>query len=696
MRMGGVVTNRDPFLENTDSTFLQGMNQLAEDMPGGFFIYRADENEEILYANGLLLRIFGCETVEEFRELTGGTFKGMVHPEDLDAARRDIERQVNADENRLDYVEYRIVRKDGAVRWVDDYGRLVRKEPYGSVYYVMLRDITHLRASREETIRKTEVIEGLSVDFSSILLLNLDAGTIRAYRDAAHILDSLVAALPEESRRNPDWHDVLCAYAERYVMPDDRARYLEEVSGERMRERLQSQVSYTVDYRRPGKDGKPVYMQMSVVRIDSETLRPRVVMAYRDITEQVLRLQREMTEKLNVEMELEQEKRANEIKSAFLFNISHDIRTPMNAIMGFTDLARRHIREPERLQGYLVKVSESNSHMLALIDDLLEMSQIGYGRVELKAERCDPKEQLDLTLDMFRAEAERKHIALREEIDLPDGDVYVDAGRFRRVMGNLVGNAVKFTPDYGTVTVSARRKQVSDSGYARYEFRVSDNGPGISKDFMRKIFDAFEREDSSTRTGKIGTGLGLAITKALLDIMGGSIRVESEKGKGASFTVDLPMKTAGDGVESVEYEPQGKAFYKADGERRILLVEDIEINRMLAETILEDAGFLVESVPDGCDAVDAFLQRPPGYFDLVLMDIQMPVMNGYEATRAIRALGRPDAATIPIIALSANARDEDKKMSMESGMNHHIAKPFDVAQLITTVNEHIAARDNLK
>ena len=688
--MGGVITNRDPFLSDTNPVLLAGMNRLAEDMPGGFFIYRADEKEEILYANSLLLRIFGCETVDEFRDLTGGTFKGMVHPEDIDAARQDIERQIAENQDCLDYVEYRIVRKDGAVRWVDDYGRLVRKEPYGSVYYVMLRDITHLRASREEYVRKTEVIEGLSVDFSSILLLNLESGTVRCYRDSAHTWEHLTAGLSEI----PDWRDILPRYAERYVLPDDRARYLEEASAERIRERLKPQVSYAVDYRCPGDGGKPAYMQMSVIRIDSETVRPRVVMGYRDITEQVLRLQRDMSERLNMEMELEQEKRANEIKSAFLFNISHDIRTPMNAIMGFTDLAQRHIREPERLQDYLEKVSESNRHMLSLIDDLLEMSQIGYGRIELKAERCDLREQLDLSLDMFRAEAERKHIVLREEIDLPDGEVYVDAARFRRVISNLVSNAVKFTPDYGTVAVSARRKQVSDSGYARYEFRVSDDGPGISKDFLRKIFDAFEREENSTRTGKIGTGLGLAITKSLLDMMGGSIRVESEKGKGAAFTVDLPMKKADDAAESVAYAPQSEGLYKANGERRILLVEDIEINRMLAETILEDAGFLVESVPDGCDAVDAFLKHPPGYFDLVLMDIQMPVMNGYEATRAIRALGRPDAANIPIIALSANARDEDRKMSMESGMNHHIAKPFDVAQLITTVNEHIAARES--
>ena len=668
------------------------MDRIASRMPGGFFIYRADEREELLYANQVLLNIFGCRTAEEFLDLTGGTFKGLVHPDDYAEARQSIAAQIERSDDKLDYVEYRITRKDGAIRWVDDYGRLVHMEPYGNVYYVMLRDITDLRASREDYNRRAEVIEGLSADFSVILLLNLDTGAMRSYRDADRNFRVFMDALSDGQKKRPDWREALPLYIQRCAIPEDRERCLKEVSEARIRERLRSEPSYAVDFRSAGTDGQTIYKQMSVVRIDSVDQYQRVIMGCRDITAQILKLQREMSEKLNMELELEQEKRANEIKSSFLFNISHDIRTPMNAIMGFTDLAKRHILEPSRLKSYLDKVDESNRHMLALIDDLLEMSQIGYGRIELKTERRNLREDLNLVLDMFRGEAEEKHISLEKRFDLPECEVYIDALRFRRIMGNLLSNAVKFTPEHGHVTVSARRKQVSESGYARYEFAVADDGAGISKSFLPKLFDAFEREESSTRTGQIGTGLGLAITKTLLDIMGGSISVKSGKGKGSTFTVDLPMKIADDDGAPNDAPPEAESLYKADGQRRILLVEDIEINRLLAETILEDAGFLVESVPDGCDAVEAMRRHPIDYFDLILMDIQMPVMNGYEATRAIRALGRPDAADIPIIALSANARDEDRRMSMESGMNHHIAKPFDVAQLITTVNEHIAAR----
>ena len=465
--------------------------------------------------------------------------------------------------------------------------------------------------------------------------------------------------------------------------------YLHEVSEERIQERLEKEQFYTVSYRCRDAADKVVYMSMSVVRIEGDGQFRRAVMGYRDVTAETLRVQSELAANLKLEMDLEKEKHANEIKTGFLFNISHDIRTPMNAIVGFSNLAMRHMSEPDRLQNYLAKVDESSRQLLALIDDLLEMGKIEYGRIEIKAEPCNLREQVDMALDLFRAQAEEKKLTLQKRLDLPEDNVLVDTHRFRRILGNLISNAVKFTPAGGTVSISARQKQASESGYARYEFTVTDTGIGMSEGFMRHMYEAFEREESSTKAGTIGTGLGLSIAKRLLDMMGGSISVRSKKGAGSTFTVDLPLKLADYGSGTSAAGGSETEDYRAKGERRILLVEDIEINRMLAETILEEAGFLVESVPDGCDAVEAVSSHPMWYYDLVLMDIQMPVMNGYEATRAIRAIGRADTDTLPIIALSANARDEDKRMSLESGMNHHIAKPFDVAQLISTVNEHI-------
>ena len=673
---------------------MTALEWVAERMPGGFFIYRADETQEILYVNRSVLRMFGCDTLDEFRALTGYTFRGLVHPEDYDAAQSSIDAQIadEANEN-MNYVVYRIIRRDGSVRWVDDYGHFAQFPGYGGVYYVFIGDITDKHNAQEENKLGAQVISGLSIDFTSIYLLNLDTGAMRSYRLQNKYINDIANEMTGGESGSADWRSVLPVYAERFVVPEDRELYLRETSEERINDRLRTERSYTVNYRCMAREDEVIYMSMSIVRIEGTGRSRRAVMGYRDVTEETLRVQRELAANLKLEMDLEKERHANEIKSDFLFNISHDIRTPMNAIVGFSDLAKRHIGEPDRLRVYLDKVDESSRQLLALIDDLLEMSRIEYGRIEIKTEPCDLREQIGLVLDLFRAQAEEKRLVLQERLDLPEGDVLADAHRFRRVMSNLVSNAVKFTPAGGTVSVSARQKQVSESGYARYEITVADTGVGMSEEFMKRMYEAFEREESSTRAGTIGTGLGLSIAKNLLDMMGGSISVRSRKGMGSTFTVDLPLKLADHVSAAPGTSAPEETDYRARGEHRILLVEDIEINRMLAETILEEAGFLVESVPDGCDAVEAINSHSPWYYDLVLMDIQMPVMNGYEATRAIRALNRADVKSLPIIALSANARDEDKRQSLQSGMNHHVAKPFDVASLISTVNEHIAARD---
>ena len=683
-----------------DRQILPVIKWVAEQIPGGFFIYRADDSQEMLYVNSAMLRIFGCETLEEFKTLTGYTFRGLVHPDDFDAVQKSIDGQIADEDNEnLDYVEYRIIRKDGSVRWVDDYGHFADLPGYGKVYYVFIGDITEKHLALEENKLGAQVISGLSLDFTSIYLLDLDGGAMRPYRLQNKYINDIANEMTGGAGESADWRSVLPVYAERYVIPEDRELYLREVSEERIKERLRTEQSYTVNYRCKMPDRELIYMSMSIVRIDdggdNERSR-RAVMGYRDVTEETLLVQRELAAHLKTEMDLEREKHANEIKSGFLFNISHDIRTPMNAIMGFSDLAKRHIGEPDKIRDYLDKVDDSSRQLLALIDDMLEMSKIEYGRIELKARPCDLSEQIDMVLELFRAQIEEKRLTLTKRLELPEDKVLADSHRFRRILSNLVSNAVKFTPGGGRIEIGARQKQVSESGYARYEFTVSDNGVGMSEDFMRRMYDAFEREESSTKAGTVGTGLGLTITKSLLNVMGGSISVQSKKGEGTTFTVDVPLKLAASASGPSEYDvfDTDEEDYRAKGEHRILLVEDIEINRMLAETVLEEAGFLVESVTDGCDAVEIITNHPQWYYDLVLMDIQMPVMNGYEATRAIRAIGRRDTATLPIIALSANARDEDRRLSMESGMNNHIAKPFDIAHLISTVNEHIAQREH--
>lgn len=526
-----------PFSEEN----LSALIWLGEHIPGGFFVYRDDERQELLYANQATLQLFGCDNLEEFRALTGYTFRGMVHPEEYESVQLSINEQIaERSNNNLDRVEYRILRRDGAVRWVDDYGRLAHIEGYGSVFYVFISDITQRRLAQEERRR--------------------------------------------------------------------------------------------------------------------------------------------------MELALMEEKNLNEAKSSFLFNISHDIRTPMTAILGFSELARRHMGEPEQLADYLEKTVTSGQQMLLIIDDILEVNRLCSAQTALKAEPTQLREQMEILLDGARKEARTRQIFLREDVELDSSQVLADQTSLRRVLNNLISNALKFTPQQGTVTVTAR--QCVEGEHLNCTFTVADTGVGMSPAFMARMYDAFEREESSTQTGLFGTGLGLTIVKNLLDLMGGTISARSEKGRGSEFCISLsfPLLSAGEAPVQTPAQP---AEDVSSGPSRILVVEDVEFNRTLEETLLEESGFLVECVVNGKEAVETVQGHEAGYFDLILMDIQMPVMNGYEATRGIRALG--EKGSLPIVALSANARDEDRRRSRESGMDGHVAKPFDIEELVLVINEHIAA-----
>ena len=667
---------------------------LAERMPGGFFVYRADFTQELVYVNRAALDIFGCDTAEQLRELTGWTFPGMVHPEDRAAVQSSIDTQIAGGEGNLDFVEYRILRADGAVRWVGDYGRFALLPGYGQVYYVFIEDITDSRRIREENRRAALVIEGLSVDYASIYLLDLESGNMRPYRLKNAFFHRISRDIGLEEGQNADWRQVLGAYAERFVVPEDRETFLREVSAPRLRQRLREELSYSVNYRCRFEDADLAYVRMSVMGIESDGGR-RAVLGFRDVTEETREIQREMSERLHTELELNKARHLDEIKNQFLFHVSHDIRTPMNAVMGFTGLARKHMDDPAHLREDLDRVEESGAQLLELIDDLLDMSKLENDSMELKLEPCSLQEQLRMTAELFQAQAEAKKLRLTEHTELPEGQVLADAHRLRRILGNLLSNAVKFTPEGGSVTLSARREPLPDSPCDRYIFTVADTGVGMTEEFMGRMFRAFERESSSTVAGTRGIGLGLSIVKHLAVLMGGSVTAESRKGEGSVFTVVLPLQPVSGGTESggaADAEEAG-GEYRALGDHRVLLVEDIELNRMLAETVLEEAGFRVESVPDGSDAVEAVKNHPAWYYDLILMDIQMPVMDGYAATRAIRGMDREDIPSLPIIALSANAREEDRRQSVESGMNSHVAKPFDVAQLIAAINSHIMGRE---
>lgn len=377
-------------------------------------------------------------------------------------------------------------------------------------------------------------------------------------------------------------------------------------------------------------------------------------------------------------------------KSRFLFNMSHDIRTPMNAIIGYTQLALKE-RSDGKVHDYLEKIDMSSGHLLALINDILEMSRIENGKLQLEYEPIELEKLFVNMKDVFQEQMNRKNIDFNVFTSrVTHKYVWCDKKNLNRVLINLIGNAHKFTPENGAVSLSLCEVGSSADGYASYEIRVQDNGIGMSSEFVSKMFNAFERERTSTDSGIQGTGLGLSITKSIIDLMGGSIDVLTSEGDGTEIIVTLKLKTALP-EEVAENEDAKKTTQNEDPEsfagKRLLLAEDNEINMEISYTVLTQAGFEVEKAANGREALDMVAASEPGHYDAVLMDIQMPVMDGYTATKAIRALENRELADIPVIALTANAFKEDEAASKEAGMQAHIAKPIDINSMLDTIRD---------
>ena len=392
-------------------------------------------------------------------------------------------------------------------------------------------------------------------------------------------------------------------------------------------------------------------------------------------------------------------------KTTFLSNMSHDIRTPMNAIIGYIELSKRERSKcdncdkcgqcadcvPEHLANFLDKIDSSSKHLLALINDVLEMSRIESGKMELELVETNLVKTMEEVHDMFATQMDTKEINFTVDTsEVKHRNVLCDKNRLNRVLLNLLSNAFKFTPKSGTISVKlSQLDEIDDTG--SYELRVKDSGIGMSAEFAAKVFEAFEREKTSTVSGIQGTGLGMAITKNIIDLMGGNIRVVTSPGNGTEFIVNLKFQLAveDEPVEEVVQEINEQEQISADTPKKLLLVEDIDVNREIATMILMQAGFEIDAAVNGQEAVDKVAASKPGEYNAILMDIQMPVMNGYEAAQAIRKLDNQQLANIPIIAMTANAFSEDIQAAKNAGMNDHIAKPLDVPKMMETLNKYL-------
>ncbi|MDY3920528.1 MAG: ATP-binding protein [Candidatus Limivivens sp.] len=424
------------------------------------------------------------------------------------------------------------------------------------------------------------------------------------------------------------------------------------------------------------------WKQISVLCIKREKGIPAsVLMAVQDVTELK---EAELKNRMAMEEAYQAAKAANEAKTVFLSNMSHDMRTPMNAIIGFSTLLDRDASQPDKVREYNGKIAASGRHLLNLINDVLDISKIESGQKTLNISEFNLKELLEELSSVIRPQIREKQQSLDVRVCDVNGERFLgDRLRLSQILLNLLSNAVKYTPEGGQIELAVLGLPETSRGYAHLRFQVQDNGIGISPEFLKHIFDPFTRENNSTASGILGTGLGMAITRNLVDLMGGTISVESTQGVGSTFRVELELRYCEQPAETSHPE---EAILPASGASeleglKVLIAEDNDINAEILEELLSYEGVSCDRTINGQEALERFRQTPPGCYDAVLMDIQMPVMNGYEAARAIRDLDRPDAGTIPIVAMTANAFAEDVQNAMEAGMNAHLSKPIDMTAL---------------
>ena len=983
MRLGERIMFGKKFQLNSEN--LEVIEEIGKHMPGGFFIYKEDDPGELLYANRAVYDIFGCKNGDEFRALTGNTFKGMLHPDDYETVSKSIAEQIESSETKMDYTEYRIIRRDGAVRWVDDYGHFTKTDFYGGIYYVFISDITekHERMETDLAVRQA-VIEALSESYHTVwLITNVETESFSLYRgDTLGETEHSTANL--EALNHMKYSQAKEQYIQTMVAEVDQERLERELSLDYILRQLAYNPHYNLNYLRLMADGTEKYFRIEFARMDMPDGKTGIVCGFKDVDKDVRRgqaIQREQQEELKQRLALQEKllaeekhraqldsmitamasdyrsvyhvdldkneaicyradpkdpdrfevgisfpfyerfaeygemyvdeqyrdgfrqfiepdhiramlatesiiayrylahrngtdyyemlrmagvrhpadrddhivhavgigftvidaemresleqrrvliealnsaRQANNAKTAFLSSMSHEIRTPMNAIIGLNSLALKDETLTSQTREYLQKTGESAKHLLGLINDILDMSRIESGRMVLRNEVFSFSSVLEQINTMVMSQCSDKGLKYACQILSPVDNFYIgDDMKLKEVLINILSNAVKFTDAPGQITLTVERTAVY-ADQSTMKFCIRDTGIGMDPAFIPRIFEAFSQEDGSRKSKYGSTGLGMAITKNIVEMMNGTINVESEKGVGSTFTVIVSLRNceqpgtkreidpgalkvlvvdddqitaeharmvldeAGirtdvcfdgptalqmlalqhakqepynlvlmdwkmpemDGLEAsrlirehydnettiiiltaynwdeIAHETVVDSFLakplfasnvmeeferiarrnnmslfreKQQAElkgRRILLAEDMEINAEIMMEILSLKEMKVDYAENGRIALEMFAKSTVGFYSAILMDVRMPVMDGLEATSAIRKLDRADAKTIPIISLTANAFDEDVQRSLQAGMNAHLTKPVESDHLFQTLGELIYEREN--
>lgn len=523
--------------------------------------------------------------------------------------------------------------------------------------------------------KRLQIINALGHAYSFILLIDIKKNTLEVVKSADvagpnYIKENLTNELKKED-------------IDSMIAPSFQKSYLEFTDMDTMESRLKehdslSCVSQTIE-------GTWIRSMIVPQKYDEKGNLSTVLLAISDVTDEK---EHELEQDRILRNALSSAEHANRAKTAFLNNMSHDIRTPMNAIIGFTSLAAEHLDDREIIRDYLEKISISGKHLLSLINDVLDMSRIESGSVKIEKTNVHLPDVLEdlKTIILESVHAKQQKLLIKMQ-DVVHEDIITDKLRLKQVLLNIISNAVKFTPVGGTIHILVEEKASQKAGYAVYSFCIKDNGIGMSKEFQEHVFDSFARERTVTESGITGTGLGMAITKNIVDLMGGMIHLTSKQGEGSEFIVTLECELANKTVQDKQSScPKAEKKHLDYSGKKVLLVEDNELNREIATEILKSLGLKVDWAADGMEAVEIMLSEAGNQYDMIFMDIQMPKMDGYTATREIRTLKDMKKANVPIIAMTANAFDEDRKKAIKAGMNGHIAKPIDVDVILQNLD----------
>lgn len=553
-----------------------------------------------------------------------------------------------------------------------------------------LEQVERIKQQSETNLQMSAVINTLSSDFDDIFYIEIDKDRVFEFRTSS-LFKKIQQDMSELYTSIPSFCNTLQQLALEYIHEEDQQKVLLLISPRKLREIFTKESSFYEDFR-VKVNNEYVYYQLKLVldtRIKNEF---SIVFGLRNIDSQ---RRAEIENQAKLENALVSAKEASKAKSTFLFNMSHDIRTPMNAIIGYTSMAEKHLYDPQRVSEYLEKVKLSSNHLLKLINDVLDMARIENGKINIEEKSFHLKNCIDNIIEIERISAEKNQLKLELEYEnLKTKYIIGDSFRLNQIFLNIIGNSIKYTTAGGKITVLVRENKSNSKKTASFSFIVKDTGIGMSEEFVSHIFEMFSRERNTTSSGVQGTGLGMAIVKNLIDLMNGTIDIKSKINEGTTVSLNLNFKIPNAKTIDSENETESASVRIELKNKKVLVVEDNSLNREIAKDMLEEEGLIVEEANDGTIAVEKIKNSKPGDFDFVLMDVQMPFMDGYTATQTIRQLKDNQLANIPIIAMTANAFEEDRKKAIESGMDAHLSKPIQPALLFNTISEIISKPTN--